>query len=142
METVLSNEAISEYLANHQRRRAFLRHCNLDSLRQLVADTQVIIDAKEEEELARMEQEEKKKKAIDDATRELMQLGVTPEEVFEALSGNKPSATTSKIKQTAFKRPDNGKIVYWSRRGQVPKALRDLYEIHGRSGLDQFIVKE
>lgn len=141
METVLSNEAISDYLTNHQRRRALLRHCNLDLLRQLAADAQVIIDAKEEEELARMEQEEKKKKAIDEATRELLELGVTPEELLDALSGNKAGSTTSKTKQTAFKRPDTGEIVFWARRGKVPKALRDLYEIHGRSGLDQFIVK-
>ncbi|HDX9006526.1 TPA: hypothetical protein RQO57_003591 [Aeromonas dhakensis] len=142
METVLSNELISEYLANHQRRRAFLRYCNLDVLRQLVADTQVIIDAKEEEELARMEVEEKKKNAIAGATRELLELGVTPEELVEALSCSKVGSPASKIKQTAFKRPDTGEIVRWSRRGQVPKALRDLYEIHGRHGLEQFIVEE
>ncbi|QYK83528.1 hypothetical protein IBG34_23320 (plasmid) [Aeromonas media] len=86
METVLSNEVIAEYLSTHQRRRAFLRFCSLDLLRVIVTESKAIIDAKEEEELAKMAQEEERQRAIDAATEQLRELGITPEEILQALT--------------------------------------------------------
>jgi len=154
METVLSNEVIADYLSNHQRRRAFLRFCGLDLLRSFHSESKAIIDAKEEEELARMALEEEKSKAIAAATEQLIALGVTPQEVLNALSSKPPAkrnrgtkgngskgSTKNPVKKTAYRHPDTGHVIYWARRGQPPKELEDLVQKYGKEGLEQFIVK-
>lgn len=139
METVLSNDSIAEYLTNHQRRRAFLRFCHIDLLRAIVNESKTVIDAKEEEELARMQREEEKQKAIAEATDRLRELGVTPQELQQAFV---PPAAKGGVKKTGYRRPDNGKVVYWSHRGRPPKDLEDLVAQYGKDGIKQFAVSE
>lgn len=140
METVLSNEVIAEYLGNHQRRRAFLRFCDLDLLHAIVNESKAVIEAKEEEELARMALEEEKQRLIADATSKLRQLGVTPQEILEAY--NPKPANKSGVKKTAYKHPITGVVTFWARRGRPPKELEDLVEKYGKAGLEQFALKE
>lgn len=141
MKTVLSIETIAEYLSNHQRRRAFLRSCNVELLNAFLSETKMTLEAKEEEELRRMEEEENKKIAITKAIEHLKALGISPEDLMDGLGVKQPPAKSS-VKRTAYRHPETGEIIHWARRGGVPKALKGLIEKYGKDGLEQFAIKD
>lgn len=127
-------EIVLKYLLNENLLKNALKGCDLETLdRAKTTLSTVCSELKDELELQRIEAEEREQKRLD-IIAAIEAQGFTLNELIKS----KPKKAPSKKPNKYAYPDDNGKIIYWSGMGKMPKLLRK--QVENGKALESFLI--
>lgn len=130
-------------LNNIRTLRAQARECTLETLEEMLEKLEVVVNERREEENAAAAEIEERNRKLQQYREMLLQDGIDPNDLLNALSNTKPGAKSKRPARPAKYTyiDENGEEKTWTGQGRTPAVIKKAIEEEGKA-LDDFLIKQ